>query len=352
MAGIFVQNAAAAQDKPDAPKSDVIVFTNGDQLTGTMERGVGDSVVFKSDMAGEITVPMSKVKELRSHNSFAVIRKDEKATRITRVPGTLTYNDGTVTVTSQTGAPEQVPVKNLAFIIDKATYDKEVLSHPGFLHGWDGSISGGATLIRSTQTGTSFNAGVTLLRAIPTVPYLPPSTRTTVNLLETYGKLTQPVIPQTTPPTPPSVAKTSIFHTDAEYDKYFSPRFYTLGELSYDHNYSQGLNLQQVYGAGVGWTPFQSAVQQLDLKVDVHYEMQSFIQPVQPPPPGPAAPSGSQPEPDRLHLRRGHIIATCRVRLYSLRTPLFFRRSTIPRLIRQLLRPGCRSLRISGSAWA
>ena len=34
-------------------------------MTGTLERGVGDSVVFKSDVVGEVTVSMDKVKELR-----------------------------------------------------------------------------------------------------------------------------------------------------------------------------------------------------------------------------------------------------------------------------------------------
>ena len=292
MTAFAAHNATAVAQAPAAePKSDVVVFTNGDQLTGTMERGVGDSVVFKSDTVGEITIPMSKVKELRTRGSFVVIRKDEKPTKVTRRPGSLVYTDSTVTVETQGGAPETVPVKDLAYIISQTTYDKEVAHNPGFLHGWNGSISGGATLIRSTQTGTSLNAGVALIRSIPTVPYLPPQTRTTVNLLETYGKLTQPVIPQTTPPTPPSEAKTSIFHADAEHDIYFTPRFYALGEVSFDHNFAQGLNMQQVYGGGFGWTPLQTPVQQLDLKADVHYEMQSFIQPDQPPPPAPLIPS-------------------------------------------------------------
>lgn len=281
-------SSAMAQGEAAAPKSDVIVFTNGDQLTGTMERGVGDSVVFKSDTVGEITVPMSKVKELRTHGSFVVIRKDEKPTKVTRHPGSLVYSDNAVTVDTKAGTPETVPVKNLAFIIDQSTYDKQVAHNPSFLHGWNGSISGGATLIRSTQTGTSFNAGIALIRAVPTVSYLPPKTRTTFNLLESYGKLTQPVIPQTTPPSPPSEAKTSIFHADAEHDIYFTPRFYALGEVSFDHNFAQGLNMQQVYGGGFGWTPLQTPVQQLDLKADVHYEMQSFIQP---PPPGASIPN-------------------------------------------------------------
>ncbi|HZY63234.1 MAG TPA: DUF481 domain-containing protein [Edaphobacter sp.] len=276
LAGLFAQSSALlAQNKA----ADVIVFANGDQLTGTLERGVGDSVVFKNDAAGELTIPLSKIKEIHSQNSFVVIRKDQKIAKVTRPAGTLSYENGVVTLNTPTGAPETIQSGNLAFIVDKDTYTKEVIDHQGFLHGWNGAISGGATLIRSTQTGTSFTAGIALLRAIPTAAYLPPKNRTTFNLLETYGKLKQPVIPQTTPPSPPSEAKTSIFHTDAEHDIYFTPRFYVLGELSYDHNFAQGLNLQQVYGGGIGWTPIQSAVQQLDLKADVHYEMQTFIQP-------------------------------------------------------------------------
>ncbi len=57
--------------------------------------------------------------------------------------------------------------------------------------------------------------------------------------------------------------------------------------------------MQQVYGGGLGWTPILTPVQQLDLKADVHYEMQSFIQP---PAPDPVDP---QPEPDRYNVRRG-----------------------------------------------
>jgi hypothetical protein len=73
------------------------------------------------------------------------------------------------------------------------------------------------------------------------------------------------------------VAKTSIFHTDFEYDRYISPRFYGLGDTSFDHNFALGLDLQQVYGGGFGWTAIQGDKQQLDLKFDVHYEMQKFL---------------------------------------------------------------------------
>lgn len=273
ISGLFAQQTVSLQAQ-EKPAPDVIVFSNGDQLTGTFERSVGDSVSFKSDAVGEITVSMDKIKELRSNGSFAVLKKGEKVTRTSKAPGTITYADKAITVKEPSGA-ETVETKDLAYIVDSATYNKEATSNPGFLTGWNGEVSGGITLIRSTQTGSNYNAGASLIRAIPTVPFLPARTRTMFNLLETYGKLSNPVIPQTSPPTPDLVVKSHIFHADAEHDRYFTSRVYALVDTSFDHNYAQGLNLQQIYGAGIGATVIQTPAQQLDVKADVHYERQN-----------------------------------------------------------------------------
>jgi Protein of unknown function, DUF481 len=275
----FCAHTVFAQAPAAKPAPDVIVFTNGDQLTGTIERGTDDKIVFKSDLAGEVTVSMDKIKELRSNGSFVVLKKEEKVTRTSEQPGKISYADNAVTVTKSSGSVETIPTKDLTYIIDQATYNKEVTGNPGFLTGWQGTITGGATIVRSTQDSTNLTAGVALIRAIPTVTFLPARTRTTFNLLETYGKLTEPTIPQTTPPTPTAVAKTSIFHTDAEHDRYLSSRLYALVGTSFDHNFSQGLNLQQIYGAGIGFTAITSAKQELDVKADVHYERQNFQPP-------------------------------------------------------------------------
>ena len=76
LSGVLARSAIAQTNaKPPAPPPDVVVFQNGDQLTGTLVRGTGDSVIFKSDIVGEVTVPLAKVKELRSQGSFIVLRK-------------------------------------------------------------------------------------------------------------------------------------------------------------------------------------------------------------------------------------------------------------------------------------
>lgn len=272
--------AAVAQDKPANSGPDVIIFNNGDQLSGTLVSGTGQSIVFKSDSAGQITVTLDKIKELRTHGSFAVLKKDvplrRRAVQQQALPGTVSYADGALQVQSPAGSTSSVPDKDLALIVDKPSFDKS-LRGQSLLQGWTGAITGGATHVQATNYGTTFNAGVNLVRMAPVVTYLPPHDRQTFNLSETYGKLTQPVVPQSNPPSPDEVAKTSLFHTDFEYDRYFSPRFFALGDTSFDHSYAQGLDLQQVYGGGVGWTPLQSPAQQLDLKMDVHYAMQKFL---------------------------------------------------------------------------
>lgn len=278
---LFHQTVAArAQTAAAKPAPDVIVFTNGDQLTGTLERAAGDSFVFKSDVVGEVTVSADKIKELHTNGKFVALKKDEKITRTAKQPGAMTYGDNAISVAdTKSGAPEVVPIKNLANLIDDATYTAEVTSNPAIWYGWHGAISGGISVIESTQTGQNYTLAVNLARLIPSVDFLPPRTRTTINVLETYGKITQPAIPQTVPPTAASVTKTSIFHADAEHDKYFTPRVYALVGVSFDHNFSQGLDLQQIYGGGLGWTVIKTPVQEFDVKADVHYERQNFVPP-------------------------------------------------------------------------
>jgi hypothetical protein len=257
LVGVSSQKLTAQAARP-AP--DVLIFTNGDQLTGTLQRAQGGNIVFKSDMAGEVTVPADKVKELHVKGSFAVVPKNFNLKKGSAPVGSLEVAGGKVVVESA-GHPEQtVAVPDVNFILDQKTYEHDVARSPGFFGGWNGTVNGGATIVRSSNDGSTFNAGIALVRLVPVVTFLPKRDRTTADFQETYGTLTQ------VEPTPAPEVKTSILHADAERDEYISPRFYAL-------------DLQSVFGGGFGWTPVQTPKQQLDLKVDVHYEKQTFSTP-------------------------------------------------------------------------
>lgn len=264
------RSADGAEASKSKPAPDVIVFTNGDQLSGQLVRMSGKDVVFKSDMAGELTISTDKIRELHSSGNFAVVRKDVPFNRGTVQMGTITLADKQITVANPTGAPLTVPQDNVLYLIDQSTYDHDLAKKPGPLYGWAGSITAGSSIVKATQNSTTFTGAMTLQRSIPTVPWLPRRNRTTFDANEAYGKVTQPGTPD---------VKTSIFHADAERDEYISTKTYALGQLSYDHNFSQGLDLAQSYGFGLGRTVFQTPVQQLDVKGDVHYLKQQFQDP-------------------------------------------------------------------------
>ena len=58
-----------ASNSASKPDSDVLVSVDGEKLIGRLERATGSSVVFKSDVAGEVTVEWSKIREARSFRS-------------------------------------------------------------------------------------------------------------------------------------------------------------------------------------------------------------------------------------------------------------------------------------------
>ncbi len=234
---MHAQTPAAA-----APAPDVIVFTNGDQLSGKLLREVGGSVTFHSDMAGDITVTWDKIKSIHTAQQFAVIQQGQHVTRKTAdadiAVGSVQVDDSQVKVTQGTGgATKDIPVKDAQYVIDKDTYTKELRGNPGFFSGWNGWLTAGATLVEATQNSRGFTGNAALVRAIPSVDWLDPRDRTIFDFTGAYGQVTQPGTAGT---------KTNIMHFDAEHDWFVSPRFYFLVDASWDHNYSQGLSLQQV----------------------------------------------------------------------------------------------------------
>ena len=262
-AGLLAQ---ATKTEPD-----VVVFPNGEKLIGHFESFTGGAAKFKSDTLGEITIDLSKVQELHTSQKFAVIRKNVKLAgrrKDGQIPlGTISVSNKTLQVDTGNGQPAQtIPVDDLGNIVDQASFD-QAFHHSGIFQKWKGEVAVGSSIVEATQKSVSFNTAVSLVRAIPTENWLPPRNRTTLDFSDSYGKVTQPGTPE---------VRTSIYHADGERDQYFTSSVYALGNIAFDHNFSQGLDLQQLYGGGIGWSAIHKDKETLDLKGSVDYEKQSF----------------------------------------------------------------------------
>jgi hypothetical protein len=273
--------AGAAKAKKARPSPDTLLLVNGDRITGTMLHSAGDSVSFHSDILGDLQIKWKDINELRTKTQMVILGRNtpSRGKLALNLPrGTISVANQRITVHSENGASiPPIPVRDVEYIVDESTLRKQIAGHPGAWAGWNGSLTAGATVIQASQDQYTFNGAMSLARVAPTVTWLNTSNRTLIDFSGSFGEINQPAYASDGVYTPASSSKESIYHADAERDEYFSPRFYVLAQTVFDHNFAQALDLQQIYGAGIGWTAIKRPTQELDLKTTLQYEGQSFL---------------------------------------------------------------------------
>jgi hypothetical protein len=268
---------------------DTLVLKDGNTLHGTLVSEAAGVVTFQTPSLGKVQIKWKRIQELHTTGSFAVLPANQKAmskrtaANIPMGPLDVTSDSVTVHPAQQQPVPQPIPTKDAAFIVSQGDLNKQLHERPGFFQGWNGAVTAGATLVTATQNQYTFSGGLGLARVVPTVTWMRTNNRTLVDFMGSFGKITQPAYVGPTGPVAAITSKTSILHFDAERDEYVSPRMFGLVQTAFDHNYSQNLSLQQIYGGGLGWTVLQKPKEQADVRATVQYEKQSFI----------SAPSGS-----------------------------------------------------------
>lgn len=250
---------------------DVLLFKDGDRMSGELVRAEAGSVVFRSNKVGDVTVAFDHIRDLVSSHRFAVLRKGARVSQQNAMVGKIEVVNESLVVTPEKGASITLKSDEVAFAVDDATFEREVAHHTQLHEGWAVTLSLGGSLVRSTENGTAFNTDLALSRSLPGVEYLPRRNRTSIGIRDSYDLIRTANIG-----TGASETETHIFHAEAEHNEYIHTRFYVLGNYSFDRNYAQGLLAQQLVGGGVGWTVLHTLVQQLDLKSDLHRESQGF----------------------------------------------------------------------------
>jgi hypothetical protein len=272
--GACLRLSAQVPAAGSSPPPDILVLNDDERLSGHLVSATSTSLTFKSDLLGNITTDWKNVRELRTQGQYAVIPKGAKLRphmQTGTVPqGTIQANAETLSVTPEPGAAARaVPLPEAAQVMEESDFQKQVQPPPiSFFNAWSGTITAGASIVQATQESHTFTGAVALVRAIPTETNFPPRNRTTFNFNASEGSLLQPNEPR---------LKTEIVHADGERDEYFTgSHVYGFGQAAFDHNYSQGLTLQQSYGGGIGWTVIDQPNETLDLKGNVDYIRQQF----------------------------------------------------------------------------
>jgi len=267
--GVFIAVTILLPFSSAAAEPDVLISAGGEKFIGELESATADEVTFKSQAAGEITVPWSKVKELHSTRRFAVIPKNVK---ISGTEEAKAIPQGTVSVAEKRieikpappAVARAVSLTDSGHVVDVDSFEGSFQS-PGVFGGWSPTVSVGGSLVAATQNEKTLNAAVRLERLVPDVDWRNTSNRTLIDLSASYTRT------HSTLASNPATVRAIIYQANAERDQYLAPWLFGFGQMTYDHNYTQNLNLGWTYAGGLGWAVWRKPGQELDLKGSADY---------------------------------------------------------------------------------
>ncbi|HUZ47679.1 MAG TPA: DUF481 domain-containing protein [Terriglobia bacterium] len=220
--------------------ADVLRLKNGDVLNGTWERVVGGSLLFKSDVLGEITVDVSKIESLETTTPAVVLlRKDST------VEGKLEVTpQGKWQVVPNAPAAAEPLEHFLAAYPEKNFAKLQKTIHAKPWQSWNGATNLGYSLITGDTQARSITANIDATRLQPNIPGLPVKWRSNFSLtaLFSHAKSASSAAEITS----------NTFSSGLRQDRLFENNNFLFAIAQYDYIQPQGIKLRQTYGGGYG----------------------------------------------------------------------------------------------------
>ena len=236
--------------------ADQVTLANGDIITGAVVKKDGAKLTLKSEFLGEVTIPWTAVKSLKSDQELFVVLPGGHL-----VSGKVSTSGNALEVAAPTGA-SSVPLADVTDIRNPAEqHNWERLEHPGLLELWTGHFDIGLALARG-------NARTDTLTTAFDANRVSRHDKITVHFDEIYSTARINGLASTT---------ASAEHANWTYQRDLGPRFFVSTLNAYDHDAFQDLDLRFVAGGGVGVNAIKTPRTSLGLLAGGDYEREAFI---------------------------------------------------------------------------
>jgi putative salt-induced outer membrane protein YdiY/small nuclear ribonucleoprotein (snRNP)-like protein len=224
--------------------ADQIMLKNGDRLTGTIVKSDGKTIVFKSDLVGDVSVALDNVTNVTSDKTLYVTLADGRT-----VAGVVNTKDGQAEIRSSSGP---VVVERSAITIIRSEAEQQAYEStlsPGWLQQWTGGADVGLALTRGNSNTTNLALGMAISRETL-------RDKTSLYAASVYNRETTNGVSRT-------VANT--FRFGARYDRNINRDWFGYGFTDLEHNGLQNLDLRWVLGGGLGYHAIRNERTKLDL---------------------------------------------------------------------------------------
>lgn len=235
--------------------ADQVTLKNGDRLTGKIVKGDDKSIVLHTDAAGDVTIQLSSVQDIKTDQPLHIGLKGGKM-----VVGPVTGSDGKIEVATKNAGTVEASESDVTVIRNDAEESAfEKAQHPGLLHGW----TGGANVGFSVARGNSESENLALaFNAVHT------SANDKWTLYATSINSTNDLA------TPSTVA--NLETGGLRYDHNLNPRIFVFGSVDYMANALQFLDLRGIYSGGFGAHVIKSAKTTFDVFGGVNYTHETY----------------------------------------------------------------------------
>jgi putative salt-induced outer membrane protein YdiY len=216
--------------------ADVVTLKNGDRVTGTLVTVKGGNLELKSDILGDLTIPMAKVSSFSVAKPAVVISKNK-----TQVQGQLELDPNGNWQLTTNGKAQTLAASSVELIMPAETYQTlEQTAKPW--QDWKGTASLGYSLERGNQQTNTFATTINAVRERPETPIFERHWRTGFDLTTLLSHAEQGS----------SFVTSHTLSTDVRPQYLFTADNFVFGLAQFDHLSTEGLYLRQTYGGGYG----------------------------------------------------------------------------------------------------
>lgn len=238
---------------PFAASADTVVLQNGDHVTGTFVSADGKTVAIKTPYEGQISLKWSDVTQFTATGPVYVTTSNKQT-----LTGTISKMNDAIVVQTSTGAVT-VPLAQVTAMRSQEEQNAyEASLHPPLTRNWAGTAALGLTLARGNSDTTDLTTSFML-------------NRKTLNDLIT---LSESSVYSTN--TPANTVTADAILGGGQYHRNISGNLFTFVSANYIHDELQGLNLRQIYSAGLGWNMINKPNTTLDVEAGLNYTRESY----------------------------------------------------------------------------
>jgi putative salt-induced outer membrane protein YdiY len=218
-------------------RADVVTLKNGDRVTGTLVTIKGGTLQLKSDIMGNVSIPVAKVATYSVAKPVAVITKGKEP-----VQGALELSPSGDWQVKANGQTQTLKAADVDTIMPADEYQKLVVVVPKPWQAWKGNTSLGETIQQGNQKTNTFATTINMVHERPAAPIFK-----------------------------------SHLRTNFRQDYLFSPRDFVFGMAQFDHISTEGLYLRQTYGGGFGAGVIQNSQTTFILTGGLTLQHQKFL---------------------------------------------------------------------------